>query len=52
VGTFPIRGSVLGKEDTYPSGFWMGVSPEFFGTMGIKIIDGRAFNQGDYLPKA
>lgn len=49
---FPIRGATLGKEDTYPTAKWMGVSPEYFAAMGIRVLDGRVFTIADRLPKA
>jgi putative ABC transport system permease protein len=52
IGTFPIRSSVLGQEDTYPTGIWLGVSPNFFDTMGIRIVEGRAFTADDLRPDA
>jgi predicted permease len=49
VGTFPIRGSALGQNDTYPTASVLAVRPDFFETMGIRIIDGRAFTAADDL---
>jgi predicted permease len=52
LATIPIRGSVMGKDDTYPTGLWIGVSPDFFPTMGIRIVEGRNFTAADSLPNA
>lgn len=49
--SFPIRGSLLGSQDTYPTAKWLGVSPGFFRTMGIRLIEGRDFNEGDVQSK-
>ncbi len=48
----PIRGSIVGKTETYPKGNYLGVSPDFFRTMGIRIIEGRGFEASDLLPKS
>lgn len=47
MGTFPIRGSTLGASDTFPSALVLTVSPEFFETFGIRLLEGRAFNEAD-----
>ena len=52
VVTLPIRGSTLGPQDTFPTGTLIGVSPEFFATMGIRIIEGRCFNAADNQPNS
>jgi predicted permease len=49
VGTFPIRGSSLGQNDTYPTASVLAVGPDFFATMGIRVIEGRAFTAADDL---
>jgi predicted permease len=49
VGTFPIRGSTLGQNDTYPTAAMLAVSPDFFATMGIRLIEGRVFTVADNL---
>ena len=48
----PIRGSVPGPNDTYHATFLLGVSPEFFKTMGIRIVEGRGFSAADNLAEA
>lgn len=45
--SFSILGAVLGHEDTFPTGKWLGVSANFFQTMGIRIIEGRDFTEAD-----
>jgi putative ABC transport system permease protein len=52
VVSLPIRGSVLGQPATYPSAAILGVSPEFFATMGIRILEGRGLTEADDLPHA
>lgn len=43
----PIRGLTLGKEDTFPQAAVQFVSPGYFEVMGIRLIEGRAFNVDD-----
>lgn len=52
LATIPIRGTVQGKDDTFPVGRWIAVSPDFFKTMGIRLIEGRGFTEADGLPHA
>ena len=47
----PVRGSILGKTETYPKGNFLGVSPDFFSTMGMRIIEGRGFDAADITGK-
>jgi len=47
VVTLAIRGASLGPQDTYPTAMQMGVSPEYFATMGIRLLEGRNFNAAD-----
>jgi predicted permease len=42
-----IRGSVLDAEDTYPTAAMLVVSPGFFATMGLRILEGRDFTEAD-----
>lgn len=49
LGTIPLRGSTLGENDTHPSAAILGVTPEFFDLMGIKVLEGRAFTEADQL---
>jgi predicted permease len=52
VQNFPIRGSTQGPEDTYPSATMIGASPGYLEAMGIRLLEGRAFNAADLLPQA
>jgi len=48
----PLRGSTQGPEDTYPSATIIFASPEYLEAMGIRLLEGRAFNAADLLPRA
>jgi predicted permease len=48
----PLRGSTQGPEDTYPSATTIIASPEYLEAMGIRLLEGRAFNAADLLPQA
>lgn len=41
-GFVPVQGGPIQNVD-----FWQIVSPEYFQTMGVKLIEGRFFNDGD-----
>jgi putative ABC transport system permease protein len=43
--SFKVQGDETAKD--YASTDWAGVSPEFFTTLGIRIVAGRNFNSGD-----
>jgi predicted permease len=47
-----IRGMELGSKDAYPTAIFFGVSPEYFATMGIRLIEGRTFTAADQVPGA
>lgn len=44
---FRIEGQPEGKEETAPKAGLESVSPDFFGVMGIPILEGRAFAEYD-----
>ncbi len=50
--TFPLRSMTAGKDSTYPVAIPLGVSPEFFRTMGIRLLEGRNFTGADVEPNA
>ncbi|MFI5356938.1 MAG: ABC transporter permease [Opitutales bacterium] len=50
--TLPIRGMPTGQDSTYPTAILFGVSPEYFSTMGIRLLEGRNFTTADHLPGA
>lgn len=49
--TLPAHGAPRRKEPG-PTAWSFGVSPEFFATMGLRVIDGRGFTAADNLPTA
>jgi putative ABC transport system permease protein len=52
VVTLPIRGMSPGQDSTYPTAAAFRVSPEYFATMGIRLLEGRNFTAADYQPGA
>jgi predicted permease len=44
---FIIRGEPLTAGENNPQAYIYPVSPEYFATMGIRVIEGRAFNDAD-----
>ncbi|MBE7539784.1 MAG: ABC transporter permease [Opitutaceae bacterium] len=50
--TLPLRDMPPGKESTYPTAIMLGVSPDFLRTLGIRLLEGRNFNEADMLPDA
>jgi predicted permease len=50
--TLPIVGMAPGQDGIYPTAVVLGVSPEYFSTMGIRLLEGRGFTEADQVPKA
>jgi predicted permease len=50
--SLPLRGMPAGKDGSYPTAIAFGVSPEYFETMGIRLLEGRNFTEADQLPNA
>lgn len=50
--TLPIRGRPPGPEGTHPTAVFLAVSPEYFSTMGIRLLEGRTLLATDLLPGA
>ncbi|MDB6093687.1 MAG: permease [Verrucomicrobia bacterium] len=50
--TLPIRGMPAGHDGTYPMAAGYRVSPEYFPTMGIRLLEGRNFTAADQRPGA
>ncbi|MBS0631474.1 MAG: ABC transporter permease [Verrucomicrobia bacterium] len=50
--TLPILGRPAGNDSVAPTAVVFGVSPEYFPTMGIRLIEGRLFTEVDQLLKA
>lgn len=50
--TVPLWGSAPGKDGVYPTANVLGVSSEYFATMGIRLLEGRNFTAADQAPKA
>jgi putative ABC transport system permease protein len=50
--TLPILGMAPGQDGIYPTAVVLGVSAEYFSTMGIRLLEGRGFTEADQLPKA
>lgn len=48
----PIRGMPPGEDGTYPTAIPFGVSPGYFPTMGIRLLEGRNFTAADQVPGA
>jgi len=47
LNSYPRRESPAGKPDELLNAFDLGISPEFFDTMGIRLIEGRKFTASD-----
>lgn len=45
----PIKGHTVSDDSMAPTAIVFGASPEYFGTMGIRLIDGRPFRAGDQV---
>ena len=45
----PIKGRTVSDDSMAPTAIVFGASPEYFGTMGIRLIDGRPFAAGDQV---
>jgi len=45
----PIKGRTVSDESMAPTAIVFGASPEYFGTMGIRLIEGRPFTAGDQV---
>jgi predicted permease len=52
LATLPIRGMAPGQDSTYPTAAVYSVSPGYFTTMGIRLLEGRNFTADDYRPGA
>ena len=50
--TLPIKGRPVGNDSVAPTAVVFGVSPEYFATMGIRLISGRLFTEADQRPDA
>lgn len=50
--TLPIRGMQTGQDTANPTAAVFLVSPEYFQTMGIRLLEGRGFTAADYRPEA
>ena len=50
--TLPLRGMPAGHDGTYPQAAGYRVSPEYFPTMGIRVLEGRNFTAADQRPGA
>lgn len=48
--SIPLRGSTLGQDETQPTAAIVYVSPGYFETMGIRLLEGRTFNADDIRP--
>lgn len=44
---FQVRGSAPGVDGALPTAWNLGVTPEFFDTLGIRIVEGRGFSDAD-----
>ena len=50
--TLPIKGRPTGNDSLAPTAIVFGASPEYFPTMGIRLIEGRLFTEADQRPGA
>ena len=50
--SLPIKGRPVGDDSVAPTAVVFGASPEYFATMGIRLISGRLFTEADQLPGA
>ena len=47
-----VQGATLGPQETAPTALTLGVSADFFATMGMHLVEGRNFTPADNLPEA
>ncbi|MEE9282380.1 MAG: ABC transporter permease, partial [Myxococcota bacterium] len=45
--SFGIQGRALGEQDERPSASWSNVSTGYFETLGVRLVEGRLFDEGD-----
>ena len=48
--TLPIKGRTVSDDSMAPTAIAFGASPEYFATMGIRLIEGRLFTAADQQP--
>ncbi len=47
-----VKGGVIGRQEGSPRLAVEGITPRFFGSTGIELLEGRDFEESDYAPGA